>query len=217
MQDSARWQRTKQSVQTQLMVIGSFIVLIWALEILDAFVLRENLDALGIRPRSIEGLRGIFLAPLLHGGFGHLIANTIPLAVLGWLVLTTRRLAKFVLISLIVVLIGGLGTWLVAPRTSLHIGASGLIFGYFGFLLAIAYFERSIQSFLLAVLVILFYGGMIFGVFPRQDGISWQSHLFGLFGGGTAAYLVGRQQAALSSQRLEDDITILDQPHSRGR
>lgn len=211
MQNSQRWRLIKQSAQSQLIVIGGFIALIWLLEVVDAFVLRGSLDGLGIRPRSLDGLRGILFAPLLHGGFGHLIANTIPLAVLSWLVLTTRRLANFVAISLIILVVAGLGTWLVAPRASLHIGASGLIFGYFGFLLAIAYFERSIQSFVLAIVVIIFYGSMIFGVFPRGGGISWQSHLFGLIGGGAAAFVTGRRQTMLSPQPVEDQITIIEQ------
>jgi membrane associated rhomboid family serine protease len=89
------------------------------------------------------------------------------------------------------VLIGGLGTWLIGPRNSIHLGASGLVFGYFGFLLLIGYFERSFQAIALAIIVVIFYGGMVWGVLPQGGGISWQSHLFGFIGGGTAAYLFG--------------------------
>lgn len=212
MQNTDRWDQIKQTARMQLVIIGGFIALIWLLEIVDIFILRGSLDAFGVRPRSVSGLSGILFAPLLHGGFGHLMANTIPLAVLGWLVLSTRKLANFVFISLVIVLCAGLGTWLIAPRATVHIGASGLIFGYFGYLLAVAYFERSIASFALAVVVIFFYGGMIFGVFPRGGGISWQSHLFGLIGGGTAAYFIGTrpQDLALPSHSLEDQITIIE-------
>ncbi len=206
LENSTYWQRIKESARTQLIVLGGFIALLWTLEAVDWLFFKGGLDGFGVRPRSIEGLFGILFAPFLHGGFGHLMSNTIPLLVLGWFILSTRKLPNFVMISFITILVAGAGTWLIAPRASVHIGASGLVFGYFGFLLAIAYFERSLQAFALAVIVIFLYGGMIFGVFPRNDGISWQSHLFGFIGGGTAAYFLGQKPEP--TLPVEDQIVI---------
>lgn len=192
-EETDRWQRTKSSLKTQIIVLGGFIALIWLIEAVDWLFFAVQLDRLGIQPRTVQGLRGILLAPLLHGGFAHVAANTLPFLALGWLILSTRRLGRFLGISLVIVLIGGLGTWLIGPSNSVHLGASGLVFGYFGFLLLVGYFERSFQAVALAILVAVFYGGMLWGVLPQDNGISWQSHLFGFVGGGTAAYLFGQK------------------------
>lgn len=191
MQNNDRWREIGVELKAQAIILGSFILLIWAIEIVDWLIFRGSLDGLGIRPRTLVGLRGILFAPLLHGGFGHVAANTIPFLVLGWLILSTRGLSQFLLISGIVIIVSGLGTWLIGPGRSVHLGASGLIFGYFGFLLLLGYFERSAQAILLAVVVVIFYGGLIWGVLPQGNGISWQGHLFGLAGGGLAAYWIG--------------------------
>lgn len=206
LENPSKWQQLKQSARTQIFVLGGFIAFLWTLELIDWLIFKGGLNNYGVRPRSIEGLAGIFLAPLLHGSFAHLAANTVPLLVLGWFILSTRKLPNFIIISIITIFVAGLGTWLIAPRASVHIGASGLVFGYFGFLLAIAYFEKSLQAFALAVVVIFLYGSMIFGVLPRNDGISWQSHLFGFFGGGTAAYYLGKNQSKL--RPVEDQIIV---------
>lgn len=207
LQDNPRWQQFKQDTRIQIIILGGFIALLWGLEFIDFAIFRGGLDSFGIRPRTVAGLIGIALAPLLHGGFTHLLSNTLPLLVLGWFILSSRRLPNFILITLTTLIIAGLGTWLTGPQGSIHIGASGLVFGYFGFLLAIAYFERSLKAFSLAVVVIFLYGGMIFGVLPRNDGISWQSHLFGFLGGGTAAYFLGTRPTPLSPP-VEDQIII---------
>ena len=185
-----RWQETANTFKQQIIILGSFVLLLWAIEIIDRFIFGGSLDAFGIRPRTVAGLWGIFTAPLLHGSFQHLAANTLPFLVLGWLILSTRQLQSFIKISLIVVVISGLGTWAIGPRSSVHLGASGLIFGYLGFLLLAGYFERSFRSIALAVAVFFLYGGMIWGVLPLAAGVSWQAHLFGFVGGGLAAYLV---------------------------
>jgi len=113
--------------------------------------------------------------------------------VLGWLILSTRKLQHFLNISTIIVLISGLGTWVIGPSRSVHLGASGLIFGYFGFLLLVGYFERSVKSILIAIVVFFLYGSIIWGVLPIAEGVSWQAHLFGFVGGAFAAYLTGRR------------------------
>lgn len=173
-----------------------FVALIWAIEVIDRLFFGGSLDNLGIQPRQMEGLRGIFFAPLLHGGFNHLLANSIPFLLLGFLVMLRHRHA-FMMISILIVLISGIGTWLIAPSQTVHIGASGLIFGYFSFILVNAWYERSLPAIFLAVIVILFYGSLIWGVLPAGNNISWQGHLFGLVGGVAAAYYINTNARGL--------------------
>ncbi|HEU4409914.1 MAG TPA: rhomboid family intramembrane serine protease [Polyangiaceae bacterium] len=161
---------------------------LWAQEIVDQLAFGGGLDRWGVRPRELAGLRGIAFAPWLHGGFEHLAANTLPLLLLGGLVLRRSTFA-FVLATLASALVGGLGAWLLGASGSVHIGASGLVFGYFGFLAGFAYVERSLGSVLVALGVAFVYGGMLWGVLPRSGDTSWQTHLFGLVGGLGAAKL----------------------------
>ena len=182
-----------RELRTQIFVLGGFVALIWGLEIIDTFFLRGTLDFYGIRPRSLIGLRGILFAPFLHGGLAHVAANTVPFLTLGWLIML-RETSEFFVVSLITMLVSGFGVWLAAPPYSIHIGASGLIFGYFGFLLLRGYFERSFAAILFSLIVGLLYGGIIWGVLPLQYGISWQGHLFGFIGGAFAARLLARRK-----------------------
>lgn len=205
------WERAK----TPLAVLGGFILLLWFLEIVDWLIFNGALDGYGIKPRTADGLVGILYAPFLHGGFGHLMANTMPILILGGLIIISRGLKDFFVVTGVVMILSGLGTWLIGPAFSVHIGASGLVFGYFGFLLLMAYFERSCRSIVVAVLVLFVYGGLIWGILPRGDGISWQSHLFGLVGGILAAYLLGKQEAGQAAEPrtapgMEDEIVIHD-------
>ncbi len=172
-----------------LVVLIALVTVTWVLEIADFIVPGRWLDSWGIQPRSIGGLWGILFSPFLHGGFAHLVANTVPFVTLGFLVLL-RGLGTFIGVSLLIMLLGGIGVWLLAPTNTIHIGASGLIFGYIGYLLARGYFERSFGSLGIAVLVALLYGGALWGVLPGQPGISWQGHLFGFLAGvGTAGIM----------------------------
>jgi membrane associated rhomboid family serine protease len=127
--------------------------LMWGLEILDTFVFRNGLDTLGILPRNAIGLRGILFAPFLHGGFTHLSGNTVPFIVLGWLIMT-QSISNFVVVSVICMLLGGFATWLFGAN-GLHIGASGVNFGYIGFLLARYYFDRQLSSGIIALVVLM--------------------------------------------------------------
>ena len=171
----------------------SLVALIWLVELVDWIILNGSLDAFGVRPRTVDGLRGIFFMPFLHRGFGHLLANTIPIIVLGWLVMI-RRTVDIFLVAAVTILVSGLGVWLFGGSNSVHVGASGLIFGFFGFLLARAYFERSLVAIALAIAVFLLYGGIIWGVLPGRNGVSWQGHLFGFIGGILAAYLLSARR-----------------------
>lgn len=172
---------------SQIVILVSIVALLWGLEIIDQLTGR-SLDRFGILPRTQIGLRGILLAPFLHGNFSHLISNTIPLVVLGWLVML-RCTIDFFWVTAIAMLVGGFGTWLFGAP-ALHIGASGVIFGYLGFLLLRGYFERSLISIFFSVLVGVLYGGLVWGVLPNQPGISWEGHLFGFLGGVLAARLL---------------------------
>jgi membrane associated rhomboid family serine protease len=187
-----------QQLKTPLVIICGFVILLWLIEAVDQLIFGGALDSFGVRPRTLSGLWGILWAPFLHGGFRHLLANTGPIIILGSIVMLSRRLRDFFFISFMVILVGGLGAWLIGPRLSVHLGASGLIFGYFGFLLLAAYFERSCRAIVIAIVVLLLYSGIIWGVLPQGGGISWQTHLFGFIGGGLAAYLLSQRQNGLS-------------------
>uniref|UniRef100_A0A832M2W2 Rhomboid family intramembrane serine protease n=1 Tax=Oscillatoriales cyanobacterium SpSt-402 TaxID=2282168 RepID=A0A832M2W2_9CYAN len=186
-----------EAFKTPLQVLGGFILALWILELVDTVLLRGQLNRLGIRPRHLIGLRGILFAPLLHGDLAHLAANTIPLAVLGWLIML-NGLNTFLLVTAIVWLVSGLGVWVLGGANTMHLGASGLVFGYFGFLLLRGYFEQSFSAIAIAVLVGLLYGSMIWGVLPIHRGKSWQSHLFGFIGGGIVARHLPDLQNALT-------------------
>ncbi|MEP0869315.1 rhomboid family intramembrane serine protease [Trichocoleus desertorum AS-A10] len=182
-----------RELRNHTLILGGFIICIWLLEIVDSFVLGNALNVFGIRPRSISGLRGILFAPFLHGGLGHLMANTIPFLVLGWFVML-REVSDFFIVSLITILASGLGVWLFGSPNSIHIGASGLIFGYFGFLLLRGYFEKSAVGIAFSLLVGTLYGSLIWGVLPVSNGISWEGHLFGFLGGVLAARLLAQRK-----------------------
>jgi membrane associated rhomboid family serine protease len=172
-----------------LTILLALVALLWLLEVIDLILWTIPLDAYGIRPRTAAGLRQIPLAPFLHVGFAHLAANTVPFVILGWLVLM-RSERDFVLVSLIATGVSGLGVWLIGPTYTIHLGASGVIFGYLGYLWARGFFERSIPALALALVAGLLYGGILWGVLPGQAGVSWQGHLFGFLGGILAAYLL---------------------------
>lgn len=179
-------------LKTQLTILGSIVAIFWVLEIADQFIFNNGLNAYGILPRNIIGLRGILFSPFLHGNFPHLIANTFPFLILGWLVML-RETKEFFVVTAIATFVSGAGTWLFGSP-AFHIGASGVIFGYLGFLLLRGYFERSFAAIFLSVVVAFFYGSLVWGVLPGQPGISWEGHLFGFIGGILAARLLGRKK-----------------------
>ncbi|MGH3088917.1 MAG: rhomboid family intramembrane serine protease [Rubrobacteraceae bacterium] len=171
-------------------LLGGTLFVMWVLEIADLLLFGGGLDAYGIRPRTAEGLSGILFAPFLHGGFVHLASNSIPFLVLGSLVLF-HEIKDFVVTTALAVLVGGLGAWLLGGAHTVHIGASGLVFGYFGYLLLRGYFRRSVGAVALSLVLAVFYGWMLFGLLPFQPGaVSWQGHLFGFLGGALSACLL---------------------------
>ena len=174
-----------RTLRTHAVVLGTSTALLWAVLTINS-VLGGSLLAYGVRPRSVEGLRGIIFAPFLHANVAHLVANTVPLLVLGWLVLL-RDARHFIPVTLIAMLGGGLAAWLLGAPNSVHIGASGVVFGYFGFLVLAGWFARSMGSIVLSVVVTAIWGGAVLDVLPGQPGISWEAHLGGFIGGAMAA------------------------------
>ena len=159
-----------------LSILG-LVIFLWTTEIVDQSTPQQSFDRYGIAPRQLIGLRGVVLAPFLHGGLGHLLRNTVPLLGLGWLV--TQK-GQWLTVSLWAGLVAGIGTWLLADGGSIHIGASGLVAGYLGYLLGRSVQDKrwpQVGGWLLLVCILVAEG----------PGASWHSHLFGLVGGGVAA------------------------------
>lgn len=175
-----------------LQVLVLLIGLMWVSELTDT-LLGNRLDRYGIIAQDPDGLAGIVLAPFLHLGFGHLISNTIPLATLGALI-AVGGASRLVAVTVITGLLGGLGTWLTSPPGTITIGASGLGFGYAGYLVSRALFTRSFGQLLVGVVVLLIWGGALLGGLHPQDGISWQGHLFGGLAGIVAAWVLGKER-----------------------
>jgi len=163
------------------------LALMWVIEIADTIVFSNWFQSGGIHPRRIDGLDGIVWAPLLHGGWGHIVSNSVPWLVLGGLV-SVRGWRHWLTVTGICAVVGGLATWALAGGVN-HIGASGVIFGYFGALLGAAFFERKPATVGPAFVVIMMYSSMLIGLVP-QDGISWEGHLFGMLAGVLAARTV---------------------------
>ena len=176
--------------------IVTFVALLYVVELIDQLS-GGRLDRNGIRPLTTDGLWGIVFAPVLHANWQHLIANTVPMLVLGFL-MTLAGLSRFVWATAIIWILGGFGTWLIGNVGSScgptdHIGASGLIFGWLAFLLVFGVFVRHIWDIVIGLVVLFVYGGVLFGVLPVLGvcgGVSWQGHLCGAIAGVVAAYLL---------------------------
>lgn len=195
MSSDAKMKAFVAELKHQFKIIGLFLAIFWILEIVNQAFLGQSLNFLGIRPRNLIGLSGIPLAPFLHVDFGHLLANTFPFAILGWFVMLENT-RHFYFVSVVTALSSGVGVWLFAQPGSITMGASGVIFGYLGFLLARGYYQRNTPSIALALTVIFLYGGMIWGIFPSDPSVSWLGHLFGFLGGIYAAkYLTESKQS----------------------
>ena len=191
-------QSIKQTLKLHAAILLFFLTAFFVQEIADSF-LGGALNQYGIRPRTMDGLYGIVYAPFLHGDFAHLIGNTLPFVVLGWLILL-EGVGHFFVVYLISSVVAGLGTWIVGAGNSVHIGASGVIFGFLGYLLLSGFFQRSLRSILVSVAVGALYGGLLFGVLPGQPGISWEGHLFGFIGGVLAARVYRKKRAHAEAQ-----------------
>lgn len=175
-----------------------FLAVMWIVEVFNLLT-RGSLLEYGIQPRTPDGLLGIFLSPFLHGSLAHLIANSAPFLVLGWLV-ALRGLREFFVVTALVMLVGGGAVWLFGRPFSVHVGASGIVFGYLGFLLARGFFERSSRAILLSLVAILLYGGAIWGILPSSGRVSWEGHLFGFIAGLGAGRLLSAPRAPIGGR-----------------
>ena len=166
-------------------ILLALVALMWAVEVVDV-IADHQLDQYGIEARDVDGLDGIVTAPFLHVGFGHLISNTIPFVIMGLLIAIegTRRLLG---VFAIVAGVSGLGTWLVAPEGTIHVGASGVVFGFSTYLIARGWFNRRPSQIAIGLIVVAIWGSVLLGGLQPQEGISWQGHLFGAIGGLVAA------------------------------
>jgi membrane associated rhomboid family serine protease len=175
-----------------LIAMMALLAVLWAIEIVDSTA-NLNLDQYGLRPRDIEGLRGIITSPFLHAGYGHLFANSVPFVLIGWVVLLSG-VRPFLLSSAIIIVVGGVITWLVAPSVGPHgaiVGASGLILGWLGYLLGRAFFSRRVMWIVVAIGVVFFFGALLGSLLPSvDDRVSWQGHVAGFVAGVFAAWLL---------------------------
>jgi membrane associated rhomboid family serine protease len=184
--------RRPASRRAGVLLVAALAGVMWVTEVVDALT-AVDLDGFGIEPRETAGLPGIVLAPFLHGGFGHLISNTVPFLVMGALI-ALSGLARVLAVTVVVALVAGLGTWLLGSPGSVHLGASSLVFGYAAYLLARGVFTRRVLYVATAVLVAFVWGSALLGgLLPRQ-GVSWTGHAFGAAGGVLAAYLLAQRQ-----------------------
>jgi membrane associated rhomboid family serine protease len=172
-------------LKTQALVLGGTLAVLWAVFVVN-ILLGGSLLRLGVIPRTTIGLRGILFAPFLHASLSHIVANSIPFVVLGWLVML-RDERYFIPVTLAGMIGSGLMAWLIGAPGSVHIGASGVIFGYLGFLMLSGWYTRSFGSILLSVFVTVVWGSLVFGMIPGQLGISWPAHIGGFLGGVLAA------------------------------
>jgi len=174
-------------------IIFYLVLIIWIVEIIN-LVFAHQFYIWGIMPRNLEGMRGIVLHPFIHGSLQHAILNTMPLIVLGSFVALEGK-AAFLNITIKIILIGGFLLWLMG-RPSFHVGASLLIFGYFGFILAHAYYRKSLSAIAIAAVTLFLYGGIIYGIVPMDNQVSWEGHLFGLIAG-----IIGAKQIKTVSKK----------------
>ncbi|HVF38903.1 MAG TPA: rhomboid family intramembrane serine protease [Gemmatimonadaceae bacterium] len=174
-----------RTLKAQAVILFGALLVIWIAFALSS-ISGDALLTLGVIPRTTIGLRGIVFGPFLHGSLSHIVANTIPFVILGWLVML-RDARHFLLVTLYAMIGAGLVAWLLGAPGSVHIGASGVIFGYLGFLILSGWYARSLASILLSIIVTLAWGGLVIGMMPGDAGISWQAHLGGFMGGVMAA------------------------------
>lgn len=178
---------------TAAAVMLGWLALLWLLEAVDV-VTGHSLDSLGITPRRPSELADVIPAAFIHFGFAHLAANSLPLLVLGFIA-ALRGIPRFLGVTLVIILVSGLGVWLVAPAHTNTAGASGVIFGLFGYLLVRGFVDRRLVDIAVGLIVGVVYGSILWGVLPTAEGVSWQDHLFGLAGGVLAAFLFRERPA----------------------
>jgi membrane associated rhomboid family serine protease len=178
-----------------LIVMAACTALLWIIQIANA----DNdyaFNRFGVKPRELDGLWGVVAQPFLHQSYGHLLSNTFPLFAIGW-VLLLSGLRVWLFVTAVVIVLGGLATWLVAPSHTIIVGASGMIFGWLGYLLARAYFTRRLKWIFTAVALLVFFGTLLGSLLPTVDAnVSWQSHACGFGAGVFVGWLLHPRRSA---------------------
>ena len=200
-----------QYISPNLRILLGIVALFWVLELIDLIPF-VNLDLYGIKPRQVIGLIGIPLMPFLHADIQHhLVSNTLPFLILGFIVLQAEK-KKFIFATIVITLLSGLGVWIFGSSNSNHIGASGLIYGYFGYVMIRAIMERKIIWIITGVAVAAVYGSLIFGILPLQDGtISIAGHFFGLLAGSWFGWKRTQRLKQLEEKPEDDADKIVKQ------
>jgi len=174
-------------------LLGAMVAVMWVVEAINSLD-SQHLNAAGIHPRQISGLSGVLLAPFLHASFGHLVGNTVPFVILGGVIALTEGM-RLAVVTALVALVAGFGTWAIAPGGSTTVGASGIVFGYAAYLIGRGLFSRRLLQLAIGAAVGLAFGlTLLYSLVPRS-GISWQDHLFGAVGGILAARALSVTQA----------------------
>jgi membrane associated rhomboid family serine protease len=186
--------RSKRPEREGLALLAAIVALMWIIEVLNTLD-HNGLNVDGLYPRNVEHLWGIFTAPFLHASFAHLFDNTIPLVFMG-VIVALRGAARLALVTLIVIIVGGLGTWLISPSNEITVGASGVVFGYATYLLTRGIFNRSLLELLTGAVVGVVFGGALLASLVPHYGISWQGHACGAVAGVIAAWFLARERGA---------------------
>lgn len=174
-------------------LLAAIVAVMWIVEIINT-IDSNRLDQDGIYARSVSHLWGILTAPFIHASFAHLISNTIPFVFLG-LIIALRGAARLAVVTAIVIVLGGLGTWLISPAGIPTVGASGVVFGYAAYLLARGFFDRSLLEIFTGLVVGVIWGAaLLASLVPHHNGVSWQGHLCGAVAGVIAAWLLRRDR-----------------------
>jgi membrane associated rhomboid family serine protease len=182
-----------------LIVMGVVGAVLWIVQILNANH-GYDYNRFGLKPREADGLWGVLAQPFLHESYRHLLSNTVPLLAIGWALLLSGVRA-WLFVTAFVVVVGGLATWLVAPSDITIVGASGMIFGWLGYLLARAYFTRRLKWIFTAVALLLFFGTLLGSLLPTVDAkVSWQSHVCGFAAGVLVGWLLHPRRPTKSSR-----------------
>lgn len=182
-------QKRRSRTKLGLMYAAGYIVLIWAVHLINLIVFGGTLVYFGIHPLEPSSLPFIFTSPILHVNFEHLISNTVPGAIFAFLIGYSGH-RVFWEVTFFVVTIGGLGTWLLGGPGTNHVGASMLVYGWLAYLVVRGIFNRSASQIALGVLLGLMYSGLVWGMLPVTPGVSWQAHLFGAVGGAAAGVMI---------------------------
>ena len=185
--------RPSQSQRQGLTLLIGIVALMWVIEVVNTLD-SNNLDFDGIYPRNFDRLWGVFTAPFLHVSFAHLISNTIPFLFMG-AIIAMRGAARLAVVTAIVIIVGGIGTWLIAPAGASTVGASGVVFGYAAYLLTRGLFDRSVVELLIGLVVGVVWGGALLSSLVPHYGISWQAHACGAVGGVIAAWALANNRS----------------------